>query len=83
MKNVYIGKKSITGKGLAICRVIDSDIATGDTIVYNRETGKIFDSQSTPSFLFFALKVVNLALHSAFIWTCDHHYILHSGCIIF
>ncbi len=41
MKNVYIGKKSITGKGLAICRVIDSDIATGDTIVYNRETGKI------------------------------------------
>lgn len=28
MKNVYIGKESINGNGLAICRVIDSDIAT-------------------------------------------------------
>lgn len=41
MKNVYIGKASISGNGLAICRVIDSDIATGDATVYNRETGKI------------------------------------------
>lgn len=38
MKNVYIGKKSVTGKGLAICKVIDSDIATGNALVYNRET---------------------------------------------
>ena len=41
MKNVYIGKTSITGKGLAICKVIDSDIATGNAIVYNRETDTI------------------------------------------
>ena len=41
MKNVYIGKTSITGKGLAICMVIDSDIATGDAIIYNRETDTI------------------------------------------
>lgn len=41
MKNVYIGKESINGNGLAICRVIDSDIATGDATVYNRETDKI------------------------------------------
>lgn len=38
MKNVYIGKKSVTGKGLAICKVIDSDIATGNALIYNRET---------------------------------------------
>lgn len=37
MVNVFIGKKSITGKGLAICKVIDCDIATGDGIIYNRE----------------------------------------------
>ena len=41
MKNVYIGKTSKTGKGLAICMVIDSDIATGNAIVYNRETDTI------------------------------------------
>lgn len=41
MKSVYIGKTSITGKGLAICKVIDSDIATGNAIVYNRETDSI------------------------------------------
>lgn len=41
MKNVYIGKASITGKGLAICKVIDSDIATGNAIIYNRETDSI------------------------------------------
>lgn len=41
MKNVYIGKTSITGKGLAICKVIDSDIATGNAMVYNRETDSI------------------------------------------
>ena len=32
MKNVYIGKESITGKGLAICKVIDSDIATSNAV---------------------------------------------------
>lgn len=41
MANTYIGKESINGNGLAICRVIDSDIATGDATVYNRETDKI------------------------------------------
>lgn len=41
MKNVYIGKASITGKGLEICKVIDSDIATGNAIIYNRETDNI------------------------------------------
>lgn len=41
MKNVYIGKTSITGSGLAICLVIDSDITTGNAIVYNRETDQI------------------------------------------
>lgn len=41
MKNVYIGKTSITGNGLAICMVIDSDIATGNAIIYNRETDQI------------------------------------------
>jgi len=38
MVNVFIGKKSITCKELAICKVIDCDIATGDGIIYNRET---------------------------------------------
>lgn len=41
MKNVYIGKTSITGNGLAICMVIDSDITTGNAIIYNRETDQI------------------------------------------
>lgn len=41
MKNVYIGKTSTKGSGLAICKVIDSDIATGNAIVYNRETNQI------------------------------------------
>lgn len=41
MKNVYIGKTSITGNGIAICMVIDSDIATGEAIIYNRETDQI------------------------------------------
>lgn len=41
MKNVYIGKTSINGNGLAICMVIDSDIETGDAIIYNRETDTI------------------------------------------
>lgn len=41
MKNVYIGKTSITGNGLAICMVIDTDIATGNAIIYNRETDQI------------------------------------------
>lgn len=41
MKNVYIGRTLKTGKGLAICMVIDSDIATGEAIIYNRETDQI------------------------------------------
>lgn len=41
MKNIYIGKTSITGNDLAICMVIDSDIATGNAIIYNRETDQI------------------------------------------
>ena len=40
MKNVYIGKTSKTN-GLAICLVINSDIATGNAIIYNRETDQI------------------------------------------
>ena len=40
-KSIYIGKASITGSGLAICMVIDSDIATGSVTVYNRETDQI------------------------------------------
>lgn len=39
-KPIYVGKKSITGNGLAICKVLDSDIATGNAIVFNRETKK-------------------------------------------
>ena len=41
MKNVYIGKTSTTGKSIAICMVIDTDIATGNAIIYNRETDTI------------------------------------------
>ena len=41
MKNVYIGKASKTGEGVAICLVINSDIATGNAIIYNRETDTI------------------------------------------
>lgn len=40
-KNVYIGKDSIKGKGIAICKVIDTDIATGEATVFNRETMQI------------------------------------------
>lgn len=39
MKNVYIGKE--TTNGLAICKVLDTDIATGNATVYNRATKKI------------------------------------------
>lgn len=42
LKNVYIGKQSIKSEtGLAICKVIDSDIATGNAVVFNRETNNI------------------------------------------
>jgi len=41
MKNVYIGKISSKGNGIAICKVIDTDIATGNATVYNRETDQI------------------------------------------
>lgn len=36
MKNTYIGKPY--KNGYEICRVIDSDIATGAALVYNRNT---------------------------------------------
>ena len=39
MKSVYIGKES--KNGLDICKVLDSDIATGNSTVYNRATGKV------------------------------------------
>lgn len=42
MKNIYIGKTSVKNEtATAICKVIDTDIATGDAIVYNRETNAI------------------------------------------
>lgn len=41
MKNVYIGKASIKDNSIAICKVINSDIATGNATVYNRETDRI------------------------------------------
>lgn len=41
MKNVYIGKTSKISNGLAICLVIDSDIATGNAIIYNREADQV------------------------------------------
>ncbi len=37
---IYIGKDSNNG-GLAICKVLDTDIATGDAIVFNRETREV------------------------------------------
>ncbi len=40
MKNVYIGKL-FKDNTIAICKVIDSDIATGNAIVFNRGTNKI------------------------------------------
>lgn len=39
MKSVYIGKE-INGT-LEICKVLDSDIATGDAKVFNRKTRKV------------------------------------------
>ena len=36
-----IGKEAENGNGVAICKVIDSDIATGNAIVYNRGTDQI------------------------------------------
>lgn len=38
MKRVYVGKR--TDSGIEICKVIDSDILTGDALVFNRETKK-------------------------------------------
>lgn len=40
-KPVYVGKKSITGNGLEICKVLDTDIATGNATVFNRATQKV------------------------------------------
>lgn len=39
MKNVYIGKPYKNGH--EVCMVIDSNIATGDALVYNRRTKAI------------------------------------------
>lgn len=39
MKPVYVGK--MVNGTLQICKVIDSDIATGDAIVFNRATKKV------------------------------------------
>lgn len=39
MKSVYIGKE-VKGT-LEICKVLDSDIATGDAKVFNRKTRKV------------------------------------------
>lgn len=38
MKSVYVGK-SVNGT-VQICKVIDSDIVTGNALVFNRETKK-------------------------------------------
>lgn len=38
---VYIGRESKNGNGIAICKVLDSDIATGAAAVFNRETKKV------------------------------------------
>lgn len=40
MKNIYIGKPTGKGTEVAICKVIYSDIRTGNAIVFNRSTGK-------------------------------------------
>lgn len=39
MKAVYVGK--MVNGVIQICKVIDSDIATGDAIVFNRVTKKV------------------------------------------
>lgn len=39
MKNTYIGVKGNNG-AVCICRVLSSDIATGDAVVYNRSTNR-------------------------------------------
>ena len=36
---IYIGKDS--GKGVAICKVLDTDMATGNITVFNRETKRV------------------------------------------
>lgn len=39
MKSVYVGK--MVNGTIQICKVLDSDISTGSSIVFNRETKKI------------------------------------------
>lgn len=39
MKPVYVGK--VTSGTIEICKVLDSDISTGNAIVFNRATKKI------------------------------------------
>lgn len=41
MKTVYVGKKAVKGSGLAICKVLESDISSGQIKVFNRESGEI------------------------------------------
>lgn len=43
MKNVYIGKPTGKGAEVAICKVLYSDIRSGNAIVFNRAVGK-FDT---------------------------------------
>lgn len=39
MKAVYVGK--MVNGTIQICKVLDSDIATGSSTVFNRATGKV------------------------------------------
>ena len=39
IKSVYVGKR--TNGTIAICKVLDSDISTGNATVFNRATKKI------------------------------------------
>lgn len=72
MVNVFIGKKSITGKGLAICKVIDCDIATGDGIIYNRETDCIEKiTLAEKHTLYSNIKKLAEALDQDFIYLAD------------
>lgn len=40
MTNIYIGKPTGKGTEVAICKVLYTDIMTGNAIVFNRSTGK-------------------------------------------
>lgn len=40
MKLVYVGKKMVNGT-IQICKVLNSDISTGNAVVFNRATKKV------------------------------------------